>query len=388
MCAVNVLYVDHTSLVSGAQHALLDLLRGLPPRIVPTLMCPEGPLAQKGRALGVGVRVFPGTAGSFRLHPWHTPRTAGDIARSAFDVRRTAEAIGADVVHANSIRAGLIVGAARRLGAPPTVVHVHDALPPSGPADVVRSVLRRTADAVITISDYTTDCYAANGSRDAIHMLHNPLDLVAFDPGLISKSVARETLGLPGAAPIVGMVAQITPWKGQDVAIKALARMRERRPDVRLLLVGEAKFVGQAARYDNRSFEAWLHRLVRSQQLESRVEFWGERDDVATIIRALDVLVAPSWAEPFGRSVIEAMALETAVIATSVGGPPEFIEDGVNGLVLPPRDVEAWAIALDGLLGDAPRRETIARRGSLTASRFDLGGYVDRVVTVYDMVLA
>jgi L-malate glycosyltransferase len=220
-------------------------------------------------------------------------------------------------------------------------------------------------------------------------MLHNPLDIAAFDPGLISKSAARATLGLPRATPLVGLIAQITPWKGQDVAIKALARMRERRPDARLLLVGEAKFVGQAARYDNRNFEAWLHRLVRSEQLESRVEFWGERDDVATILRALDVLVAPSWEEPFGRSVIEAMALETAVIATSVGGPPEFIEDGVNGLVISPRDVDAWAVALDDLLGDVPRREEIARLGSLTArSRFDLGRYVDRVVTVYDVVLA
>jgi glycosyltransferase involved in cell wall biosynthesis len=386
---VNVLYVDHTSLVSGAQRALLDLLRGLPPTVVPTLMCPEGPLAEMARAQGVEVRAFPGTSGSLRLHPWHTPRAAGEIFGSALALRRAARAVGADVVHANSIRAGLIAGAARRLGGPPTVVHVHDALPASRSADLVRRILRVSADAVITISAYTTDNYAADGPQDRIFMLHNPLDVAAFDPAAISKQAARAKLGIDDDAVLVGLVAQITPWKGQDVAIKALARLRERQPEARLLLVGEAKFVGRTARYDNLSFNAWLYRLVRSQQLESRVEFWGEREDVQTIIRALDVLVAPSWEEPFGRSVIEAMALETAVIATNVGGPAEFIEDGVNGVVLPPRSVDAWAVALDLLLSDVPRREELARRGSIMArSRFELAGYVGRVLHVYDGVLA
>jgi glycosyltransferase involved in cell wall biosynthesis len=386
---VNVLYVDHTSLVSGAQRALLDLLRGLPATVSPTLMCPDGRLAEMARAAGVDVRPIPGTSASLRLHPVHTPRAVGELARSALAVRRTADAVGADIVHANSIRAGLIAGAVRRLGAPPTVVHIHDALPISGSADMVRRMLRATADAVITISDYTTANYAAGGPRDAIHMLHNPLDVSVFDPAKTTKEAARQRLGIARDATLVGLIAQITPWKGQDVAIKALGLLRERRPNARLLIVGEAKFVGKAARYDNRSFEAWLYRLVRSQQLESRVEFWGEREDVPTVIRALDVLVAPSWEEPFGRSVIEAMALETAVIATNVGGPAEFIEHGVDGLVVAPRDVAAWAVALDGLLGDVPRREELARRGSVLArSRFDLRAYVDRVLEVYRGVLA
>jgi glycosyltransferase involved in cell wall biosynthesis len=385
---VNVLYVDHTSLVSGAQRALLDLLRGLPPEVVPTLMCPDGRLAEMARATGVAVRIIPGTSASLRLHPVHTPRAAGEIVRSAMAVRRTVEAVGADVVHANSIRAGLIAGTVRRLGAPPTVVHVHDALPATRSADLVRRTLRATADAVITISDYTTDNYAAGGPRGRIHMLHNPLDVSAFDPAALTRQAARERLGIEHDAPLVGLIAQITPWKGQDVAIKALGLLRERQPDARLIVVGEAKFVGKAARYDNRSFEAWLYRLVRSQQLESRVEFWGEREDIPTIMRALDVLVAPSWEEPFGRSVIEAMALETAVIATNVGGPPEFIRDGVDGLLIPPRSVEDWAVALDRLLGDTTGREEIARRGSLVArSRFDLRGYVDRVLEVYGQIL-
>jgi glycosyltransferase involved in cell wall biosynthesis len=203
----------------------------------------------------------------------------------------------------------------------------------------------------------------------------------------MSKADARSALGLPQDAKLLGLVAQITPWKGQETAIRALQLLHARHPEARLLLVGETKFVDKAARYDNLSYECWLYRLVRGLGLEDRVEFWGETEDVTALVRALDVLVAPSWEEPFGRSIIEAMALETAVVATDVGGPADYNEHGVVGLVLPPRDTRPWAVAVDRLLHDAPLREELARRGSVTArSRFRCDAYVSGVLEVYDEV--
>ena len=386
---MNILYVDHTSLVSGAQRALLDLVGGLPSTVHPTIMCPPGALADMARDLGVRVVQFSGTSGSLRLHPWHTFKAAGEITLSALALKRTANKVQADVVHANSLRAGLMAGCARSLGGPPTVVHIHDALPPSPSAEMVRRLIRATADGVITISDYTSENFATDGERNRIHMLFNPLDVARFDPTAMTKAQARSALGLRQDSTLVGLVAQITPWKGHDTAIRALHLLRDRHPEARLLVIGEPKFVDKAARYDNISFERWLHTLVGALGLEERVEFWGERDDVTTVMRALDVLVAPSWEEPFGRSVIEAMALETAVIATDVGGPAEYIEHGVDGLVLGPRDVQRWAVALDRLLGDVPLREEIARHGSSKArSRFDHRDYVSSVLKVYDEVVA
>ena len=218
-------------------------------------------------------------------------------------------------------------------------------------------------------------------------MLHNPLDVARFDPNVMSRAQARQTLALAADAKIIGLIAQITPWKGQDAAIRAVGLLRDRHPDARLLLVGETKFVDKATRFDNRSYEGWLRKLVRALDLEGHVEFWGEREDITTVMRALDVLVAPSWEEPFGRSIIEAMALETAVIATNVGGPSEYIEHGVDGLTLPPRDVGRWAVALDRLLSDVPLREDMARRGSQKATDlFDRRDYVSGVLEVYDEV--
>jgi glycosyltransferase involved in cell wall biosynthesis len=385
---LNVLYVDHTSRVSGAQRALLDLVAGLPSTVDPTVMCPKGELAEMVRGLGTRVVEFSGTSGSLRLHPWHTMRASGEILVSAFALQRTAEATNADVIHANSIRAGLIAGCARGLGGAPTVVHIHDALPPTRSADMVRRAVGATADAVITISDYTTENFVGSRSRERVHMLHNPLDVARFDPEAMTKQEARDALGFDKATPLVGLVAQITPWKGQDTAVRALGLIHERQPDARLLLVGSTKFVEKATRYDNLSFEGWLYRLVMALGLERNVEFLGEREDIPTVMRALDVLVAPSWEEPFGRSVIEAMALETAVIATSVGGPAEYIEPGIDGVLVPPHAVEQWAVALERLLRDRPLSEEIGRRGSVKIRQlFDRRDYVSNVVQVYDEIV-
>jgi hypothetical protein len=122
--------------------------------------------------------------------------------------------------------------------------------------------------------------------------------------------------------------------------------------------------------------------------LDDSVEFLGERSDVETVVRALDVLVAPSWEEPFGRSIIEAMALETPVVATSIGGPAEFIEDGVDGVLLPPTAVADWANAIERLLDDQRGAAEMAHRASAKVrAAYDSRTYAERTASVYDEIL-
>ena len=127
---MKVLYLNHTSQISGAEHALLALLKRLPADIDPAVACAQGPLAEKVRELGIPVMTVGGTSGSLKLHPVYTPRAVADVATSALAVKRLARRFGADLVHANSIRAGVIGVLARRIGAPPVAVHLHDNLPP------------------------------------------------------------------------------------------------------------------------------------------------------------------------------------------------------------------------------------------------------------------
>jgi len=377
---VKVLYVNHTGALGGAEHSLLTLLEGLPQAVVPIVASPEGPLHDRVRALGVRVEVLPGTSGSFRLHPVRTPRALLDIARSAVTVRAITHRLDVDLVHANSVRAGLITAPGRLAACPPAVVHVRDVVPSGGAGALVTRVLRLGAHKVVCISEHV----ASSFGRRHVTVIHNGVDLRRFDPNASDRDAHRAKLGLGPGDRALGVVAQITPWKGQDDAITVLAAVRRRHPRTRLLLIGEAKFVSRDTRFDNGAFKAALFEKARQLGLGDAVTFLGERADIPALMHALDVVLVPSWEEPFGRSVIEAMAMERAVVATSAGGPSEIIDGGVTGLLAPPRDIRAWTRQVAWLLDDDELRSRLGHvaRASLTG-RFDAATHVRRIVEMY-----
>jgi L-malate glycosyltransferase len=379
---LNVLYVNHTSHVSGGERSLLTLLDGLPGEVEATVACPPGPLADAVRDQGVRWLSIPRVDGSLKLHPLHTPLAVASMARAAFAVGRHARAVGADLVHANSIRASLIALAATRLGGPPTVAHIRDCLPPGRVSRVTRRLICSRSAVVLANSRYTAERFRVPGIATTVAVAHSPVDLARFDPDRVDRGAARAHLGLDDSTVALGVVAQLTPWKGQENAVRALALLRREVPDVRLLLAGSAKFVARATRFDNPTYVRRLHELVRELDLEQQVVFLGERQDVPELMRALDVLLVPSWEEPFGRTVVEGMAMGVPVAATAVGGPGEIIGSG-EGLLLPPREPQAWAEALQPLVEDRRRREAMGERGRESSRRFAVTQHVQAVLGAY-----
>src|SRR5207237_1572962 len=125
-------------------------------------------------------------------------------------------------------------------------------------------------------------------------------------------------------------------------------------------------------------------RLVAELGLDDAVDFMGEQGDLATILRALDVVLLPSWEEPFGVAVIEAMAMEVPVLATCVGGPAEIVRCGQDGVTLPPRQPERWAQVLDDLLSRPGLRAEMGRSGRRRVLEvFNPQSYLDGVLRVY-----
>lgn len=385
---MRALYVNHTSRVSGGELSLLALLGGLPSAVEPLLACPEGDLARRAREIGVPVLTIPGTDAGLRLHPTRTPRALLELGRAAVAVRRLANANEADVVHANSIRAGLLVSGAGIAGGPPAIVHVRDCLPPGPLTSLTLRAIGR-ADALVANSEYTRSTLGPVAA--AARVIHNPVRLGDFEGLSLSSAEARERIGIQGQGPVLAIVAQITPWKGQEDAIRIAELLSASHPGLRLLLVGSAKFDSAATRYDNRAYLSSLERQAEASGLGERVAFLGERDDVPQVLRAADLLLAPSWEEPFGRSIVEAMAAGVPVIATAVGGPPEILADeGVEcGIVLPPRRPEAWAQEVDRLLANPTRRLQMAERARASARRrFSVERHVASVVALYEELLA
>jgi L-malate glycosyltransferase len=384
MTPMRVLYVNHTSRVSGGELSLLGLLESLPAGVEAAVACPPGELADRLGETKTPVIQIRGTDGSLRLHPLRTPQALAEMASAGLGVRRAAGEFEAELVHANSIRSGLIGLAPAPHRRPPTVVHVRDCMPPGRSTGLVLGVLER-AEALIANSDYTRGRLGATGRR--AHVVHNAVDLTRFESTREGRGEARGRLGLSGDGPVLAVIAQITPWKGQDDAIEIAAALRRSHPGLRLLVIGATKFDSQATRFDNAAYLRRIRRRVELGSLGETVHFLCERADVPQLLPAVDLLLAPSWEEPFGRSIIEAMAAGVPVAATRSGGPAEIIDDGRTGLLLPPRRPGLWAAKVDALLDSPGRLDEMGRAARLEAHRrFGADRHVDRVLAVYGAV--
>jgi glycosyltransferase involved in cell wall biosynthesis len=384
---VRVLAVNHTSQVSGGERSLLLLLSAFPRAVTAALACPPGDLAREASALGVRVLPIPSTDCSLKLHPWRTARGLAELGAMSLAVRRHVRAFRPNVVHANSIRAGLVTAGIPLHGRIPVIVHVRDALPEGRASTLTLNVLGRSGSMLVANSAYTAQRIASVEDAPPPRIVHNAVDLDRFDPARMQRAACRARLGLPDSAPVLAVLAQITPWKGQDDAVRILAGVKASHPDARLLLIGSAKFVSKSTRYDNTAYLESLRRLIAELGLSDDVELLGERADVPEILRAVDVVLVPSWEEPFGRTVIEAMAMEVPVVATAVGGPSEVIRDGEDGFLLLPRQPERWVPVVDRLLSDPHLRASMGRSARLHAHRFRLSAHVEAVMAVYEDLL-
>jgi L-malate glycosyltransferase len=386
---VRVLYVNHTAEVSGAERSLLALLGGLPSSVEPLVATPPGRLEQAVKDLGIAVTPITSTAGSLRLHPAHTPRAVAEMSLAALRVHRAARRHRADVVHANSIRAGIELGLAH-VSPAASIVHVRDCLPPGAMTSATMRLIAATATVVVANSHHTAGTVRAAAPNARLEVVYPAIDIAAFDPSHLDRAAARARLGVAGTRGVLmGVVAQLSPWKGQDTAIEALRLLREQDVDAHLLLIGSAKFVASATRFDNEAYVAGLHRLVADAGLEDRVSWLGERNDVPELVRALDVLLLPSHEEPFGRALLEALALEVPALATSVGGPPELIRDGREGYLLAPDEPAAWAEAVRRVIEGPEQGRAMGRAGrARIAEGFDVEHHVEAVLALYRRAIA
>jgi L-malate glycosyltransferase len=382
--ASRVLYVNQTGQMSGAERSLLDLLGGLPPDLEPAVACPRGELEETLRRLGVETHDLPATDASFRLHPLHTARGIGWVGRTGFRVRALARRFDAKLVHANSTRAGLAAVSGARIGGRPAIVHIRDWAPPTRFARMTLRYVELGAAAIVANSRYVAAQLPRAGGRAIVRVIHDAVDAARFDPQRIDRAGARRRLGLADGDEVIALIAQLTPWKGQQDAVRLLAELKPTRPGLRLLLAGSAKFTAPSGRYDTLAYERDLGELIRSLGLEREVLLLGEREDVPQLLRAADVLLVPSWREAFGRIAVEGMAMGVPVVATSEGGPAEIVRDRVDGLVLPPRRPERWAAAVDELLRSPELRVQMGQRGRERAlADFSVAGHVDELLDLY-----
>jgi glycosyltransferase involved in cell wall biosynthesis len=208
----------------------------------------------------------------------------------------------------------------------------------------------------VAISEYVAGELAAAPAGTPIRVVYNIVDGERFRPGL----AAPTDLGkVPGEVRF-GVVGALTPLKGQDLFLRAAARVVRELPHARFVLVGGTPYRTEAGL----GFAEALRREASALGLDGRVRFLGQRADAARVIASLDVLVQPNRGpEGLGRAVLEAMACGVAVVAVERWGLGEIVRDGETGLATPHLDVEALAARMRRLGTDAALRVRLGRAG-------------------------
>jgi len=185
----------------------------------------------------------------------------------------------------------------------------------------------------------------------------------------------HETFWLPHDAPVVGNVAALVPHKGQRHLIEAAHLVVQEIPDARFIILGEGELREQ------------LEHLVKEHHLEKHVLLPGFRTDVLGCIKAFDLFVMSSVTEGLGTSLLDAMACARPIVATRAGGIPEIVEEGVNGLLVQPRDHTAMAAAIVRMLKDADLRRHMGEAGfARLEERFTVERMVAGTAAVYERV--
>ncbi len=364
-----ILYVNHTGLVSGAEKVLLQILRGLNrERFEPLVTCPaQGGLADEVCSLGVEWLPLPAVNARFTWRPDRAMRAAAGLFKTAAALRRQIAVSAPGLIHANSVRAGIICTTAAAGAGIPVLWHVHDTLPRHPFSTAIRATAYASRTTyIIAVSRSTAAHFQGRfppGSQ--IRVIHNGVDLSRFPFKQPIDARLRETLNLSQGDFLVCAVGQICARKGLLELIEALSRIRHQAPRIHLAIAGKVVF-----EHENEYLKS-LHAAAERWGLTERVHFIGELSDVSAILRGADLLVLNSRDEPFGLVLIESMASGTPVLATRVGGIPEIITDSENGWLVEKANTPALASKLLELSRGDGQPARVARRAFLTAhSRF------------------
>ena len=357
---MRILHVDSARTWRGGQNQVLLTATAMASRGHEVgLLCQAGG-ALEGRARETPVRVWPAT---FR----------GDLSPSAvISISRARKELRPDVLHLHdphALSAGLL---ASRLGALPGVVATRRVdFPLRG--FLSRWKYRRPRLIVAASRAIARVLETSGVSPERIRVVHEGVPDRLAAPG---GREALAELGISCECQVVGNVAALTDHKDHGTFLEAAALVLKSLPETRFLLLGEGEL------------RQHLEEKAASLGLGDRCVFGGFRRDLDRLIPSFSVFCLSSHMEGLGTSVLDAMAFARPVVATRAGGIPEAVEDGVTGLLVPPRDAAALSKALIRLLSDSSRREAMGAAGRRRfEEHFTVERMVDRTLLAYQELL-
>ena len=362
-----VVYLSHTFAVGGAEEMVLNLVRHLPARFEPVVVCihEAGLIGEEIRRTGVAFHVLGLTPGL---------RRPADVLR----LRDVLHDLHPHIVH-TFLLTGSLYGrfAALMAGVPiviGTEVNIYER------KQLVHRLaerwLMRGTDAVIASAESVRDFYVQQVEADPakVRVIYNAVDWSQLDTTM-SRGEMRAAFEIPVQAPLAGIIARLTEQKAHRVLFDAMAQ-RADLAALHVLVVGDGEL------------RAELQRRVAALGLEPRVHFAGARRDLGNVLAAIDLFVMPSLWEGLPLSLVLAMGAGLPAIATRVAGIPEVIEHDVSGLLVPPGDKDQLGAALARVIADETLRARLgAAARAFVRPRFGVDRYVASITDLYSDLL-
>ena len=284
-------------------------------------------------------------------------------------MRRYLEGHKIRLVHTFDVPSNLFGVPASRLFRVPRVIssqRAHRALTPGLRRHLLR-VTDRLVDAIVVNSESVR--------RELIEVDRVPHELIHFCPNGIDPELFWPAVRTREAPVVIGAIGALRPEKSLETLLEAFGRVKG-KVDARLVIVGAGPSL------------AGLEELARKLALGDACGFEPATADVPARLRSIDIFVLPSLSEALSNSLMEAMACGCAVVATRVGGNPELVHDGENGLLFPPGDMEGLTACLELLLGDPPLRARLAAAAAeRMRNEFSIESAAARMEQIYNAVL-
>ena len=392
-----VLFLDHTATLGGGELALLQIVSNLDKnRYQPTVVLfSEGKLVRQLRDVGIETIILPLNSeiaetrkDSISPRSLLKVKAARETLTFAFRLARFIRQNNFDLVYTNSLKSDIIGGLAARLAGRPLIWHIRDRIEedylPAPVVHIFRALCRLVPDYVLANSNATMETlHLPRWERSAT--VYSGIDTAqcVVPDAVLGGVPAPATAPCLPAAPRIGLVGRISPWKGQHIFLQAAAQVLKQFPDAQFQIIG-------ASLFDEKKYEKEARELARSLNLCDSVEFTGFRSDVPELMANLDILVhASTTGEPFGQVVVQGMAAGKPVVATNGGGIPEIVVDGLTGLLVPMSDADSMAAAICHLISQPALARQMGLMGrQRVLEQFTIDHTIFKVEQVFDSLFA
>lgn len=368
-----ILYINPISEISGAEISLLMLIKNLSREFFePIVVLPNnGPLYDEISKSKTQILLSP--INKLKLHnpfPYFL---------TILSFYRIFKRIKPDIIHANMDICSQYAFLPAKLFKIPLIVHTRNILNKRA----FQRMFLFCADVLIANSKAVMQSFAAYSQQKQIKdVVYNGVDLTVFTPSQGKRCVARAKYGFCEADFVIGLFGRIHPTKGHENFLNALTYVLKHYKNIKALIAGSTDID------HSQQYLSQLKKIVEQNNQNTNIMFLEYEKDNVSLFSAIDLLVCPSENEPFGRVLIEAMAMGIPVIANRFGGPLEIVDDGINGYLIDVNDVNIFTDTIIKLYGDPFLRKEMGKKGhNIVQNKFSIRQSTESLESIYKNIL-